>query len=95
MLDPASVTVGAAIGIVAFTALSFALASRKDRKAREQMQRLAALKQAEYDVQDAAVLLVMDPPTGPVTRREAADDWQANRRHRNDMCAAYFAAMGG
>ena len=53
MLDPISVTVGGAIGTVAFAALSFALASRKDRRAREQMQRLAALKQAEYDVQDA------------------------------------------
>lgn len=50
---------GLGAGTIAFAALSFALASRKDRKAREQMQRLAALKQAEYDVQDAAYFAAM------------------------------------
>jgi hypothetical protein len=45
-------------------------------------------------VQDAAVLLVMDPPTSPITRREAAADWQANRKHRTVAAARYFAAVG-
>lgn len=81
-------------GLAVGAATMLTLGARWRRKRRRVDEAHAAMLQAVWDVQDAAVLLVMDPPTSPITRREAAADWQANRKHRTVAAARYFAAVG-
>ena len=91
--------VACAVGVALYIDLRVGQAIRKRNAVNAEHRRRvdeahAAMLQAVWDVQDAAVLLVMDPPTSPITRREAAADWQANRKHRNAAAARYFAAVG-
>ena len=79
---------GIATGIVTLTVLSFALASRTDRKAREQMRRFAEMQEAIFDVQDAVADLTI-PHHGEGTRLILAD----LRASRDRAAAAYFAAI--
>ena len=85
---------GIATGIALTLAVGAWIGLRVSKRRRRVDEAHAAMLQAVWDVQDAAVLLVMDPPTSPITRREAAADWQANRKHRNAAAARYFAAVG-
>ncbi len=79
---------GLGAGTVAWMALSFALASRKDRKAREQMRRFAEMQEAIFDVQDAVADLTI-PHHGEGTRLILAD----LRASRDRAAAVYFAAL--
>lgn len=86
---------GLGAGTVAWMALSFALASRKDRKAREQMRRLADMQAAIFDVQDAANLNWYYPTTEPTVLESRLKEMRALKAARDRAAAAYFAAMGG
>lgn len=89
MLDPTSVTVGAAIGTLAFTALSMLLASRKDRKAREKRRQFAEMQRAIFDVQDQAFFCQAHPTTN-VESICARDDEMLNLQAARDRAAAAY-----
>lgn len=86
---------GLGAGTVAWMALSFALATRKDRKAREQMRRFAEMQQAIFDVQDAANLNWYYPTTELTVLEDRLKEMRALKVDRDRAAAAYFAAIGG
>lgn len=81
---------GLGAGTIAWAALSFALASRKDRRAREKRRQFAEMQRAIIDVQDAVADVTMDPPINPVHRQTAIRDLDDLRRDRNRAAAAYL-----
>lgn len=85
---------GCGAGTVVWMALSFTRASRKDRKAREQMRRFAEMQVAAWAVQDQSALIIMDPPKSSGGWIQTLDRWEDLRDTRDRAAAAYFAAMG-
>ena len=84
---------GLGAGTVAWMAMSFTLASRKDRRAREQMRRFAEMQEAIFDVQDAVADAVMSPPPNEVYRQTEIRDLEELRAVRNRAATRYFAAL--
>lgn len=67
-------------GLATGTSIIYALSGRRDRLERERLQRLATLKRAEHDVQDAVAMGL------------SADTCNSLRSVRDRAAAAYFAA---
>lgn len=86
---------GLATGTVAFAAISFALASRKDRRAREQMRRFAEMQTAIFDVQDQVSFCALNRAGSESVENRRLDSWRIKVAARDRAASAYFAAMGG
>ena len=84
---------GLGAGTVAWMALSFALASRKDRRAREQMRRFGEMQSAIFDVQDHTAFCLLCRPGSERVANDRTDLWRIKIEARDRAAAAYFAAL--
>lgn len=84
---------GLATGTVAFAALSFAIASRKDRKAREQLRRFAEMQDAAWEVHDFVAYCALHRAGSEAAESRRWSAFTTKCEARDRAAAAYFAAM--
>lgn len=84
---------GLGAGTVACMALSVAIASRKDRRAREQMRRFAEMQDAAWEVQDFVAYCALHRAGSEAAESRRWSVFTTKCEARDRAAAAYFAAM--
>lgn len=81
---------GLGAGTVAWTALSMVLASRKDRKAREDRQRFAEMQRQILAVQDYVAFCSLNRADSESAQSRRMDMWRLKVQVRDHAAAAFL-----